>query len=118
MTAGQTIMKAFFVAIIATVTYIFFLINWPDVARGFTAFTVFGLLLLIIFSPQYKITDGLRMIPLIHWLVLIAVPTLFILGSARFGIKLHVRVVIGICFLIFEIGMKVFSNRIFGRREM
>jgi hypothetical protein len=45
------------------------------------------------------------------------VPVFVVLSLARYEINIEARIVMGLCFLIFEFGMEVFWKRVFSRKE-
>ena len=117
MFARETVTKIIIFVIITVLTYSFISFHWSKAAWFWTAFMTVGLLLLLIFSPQHRVTDGIRSIPLIYWPFLMVVPVFVVLSLARYEINIEARIVMGLCFLIFEFGMEVFWKRLFSKKE-
>lgn len=110
--------KKIIVSVMAAIAvYSFISLYWPEAAWFWTAFMTVGLLLLLIFSPQHRVIKGIRSIPLIYWPFLMVVPVFFIIVLARYKINIEARIVMGLCFLMFEFGMEVFWKRVFSKKE-
>ena len=96
-------------------TYIFFLFNVPDHAWFWTHWVAIGSLLLLVSSPNCGIASGLRCLSLIEWTGMMIVPIFFIVMAYPKHYGLGVSIVMGLSFLIAEIGVTVFWKNLWKR---
>ena len=92
-------------------TYFFFWFYVPEDAWFWTMAVSIGLFLLFFSSPNHSIFAGLRLLPLADWVIIIAVPILFITLFTK-EYKLEVRLMMGISFLIFGIGISALWRKL------
>lgn len=117
MFTKEVVIKLIVIVIVSVSTYSFISLYWSVAAWFWTFFLVIGLLMLLLFSPEHKVTRGIRSIDLINWPFLLIVPVFFVISLARIKIDIEACIIMGICFLIFECGMEVFWIRVFRKKK-
>ena len=98
-----------FIGLLLTcLAYLFFWSYLPEQAWFWTLLVFIGSTLFFTCLPNNSISEGALLLPLNKWIVIIVVPIFIIVFPTNYLLK--ARIVMAVCFFIFEIGTSVFSK--------